>query len=550
MSHEKATSIHLLLEVEVLLGGGQNPANVPQVIEAMRRVWNAAAVGVSAGQSLIVDGDRAQLLPEESPAMQRALEQSLFSPEILREEKHILLPLIGIQAQQGILQIASPQLEPPSDVLHMIGRQLGIALENAERFRMMYRQATELDWLNKFGDSLLNLLSSLQIDEVVGRIMSAVKDMLEVEETSILLKDIETADLILWHYRPPERDLSFRLKSGQGIAGWVLETGEGARVNDVQQDKRWESTIDTGADFTTRSLLAMPIRLDDAIIGVVEAVNKIDGQFSEDDELLLETLAKWAAIAIGNANTFDELKRTHERLSDAKKQAAMAQMVLNLAHKINNSVGAIRVWAMEAYHELSGENFDTFELKALLGNIMANVGETLLMVRRIRSATEIAADDIEPVNIVEVLENAVRASRVHAGIQIERQYESDLPPVAAETERLVEVFLNLVNNAGDALGACGRITMSLHRTGSGAVEVGIQDNGDGIPEHLQPTVFDPFVTSKTDGLGLGLWMVKLYVELINGSINLNTAPGKGTTFRVTLPAWQGGRLEAWKTGVR
>ena len=550
MSHEKATSIHLLLEVEVLLGGGQNPANVPQVIEAMRRVWNAAAVGVSAGQSLIVDGDRAQLLPEESPAMQRALEQSLFSPEILREEKHILLPLIGIQAQQGILQIASPQLEPPSDVLHMIGRQLGIALENAERFRMMYRQATELDWLNKFGDSLLNLLSSLQIDEVVGRIMSAVKDMLEVEETSILLKDIETGDLILWHYTPPERDLSFRLKSGQGIAGWVLETGEGARVNDVQQDKRWESTIDTGADFTTRSLLAMPIRLDDAIIGVVEAVNKIDGQFSEDDELLLETLAKWAAIAIGNANTFDELKRTHERLSDAKKQAAMAQMVLNLAHKINNSVGAIRVWAMEAYHELSGENFDTFELKALLGNIMANVGETLLMVRRIRSATEIAADDIEPVNIVEVLENAVRASRVHAGIQIERQYESDLPPVAAETERLVEVFLNLVNNAGDALGASGRITMSLHRTGSGAVEVGIQDNGDGIPEHLQPTVFDPFVTSKTDGLGLGLWMVKLYVELINGSINLNTAPGKGTTFRVTLPAWQGGRLEAWKTGVR
>ncbi|HLA41918.1 MAG TPA: ATP-binding protein, partial [Aggregatilineales bacterium] len=241
---------------------------------------------------------------------------------------------------------------------------------------------------------------------------------------------------------------------------------------------------------------------------------------------------------------------THERLSDAKKQAAMAQMVLNLAHKINNSVGAIRVWAMEAYHELSGENFDTFELKALLGNIMANVGETLLMVRRIRSATEIAADDIEPVNIVEVLENAVRASRVHAGIQIERQYESDLPPVAAETERLVEVFLNLVNNAGDALGASGRITMSLHRTGSGAVEVGIQDNGDGIPEHLQSTVFDPFVTSKTDGLGLGLWMVKLYVELINGSINLNTAPGKGTTFRVTLPAWQGGRLEAWKTGVR
>jgi signal transduction histidine kinase len=374
---------------------------------------------------------------------------------------------------------------------------------------------------------------------VAGSILNAVKDLLDVEETSILLKDMETGDLILWQYTPPQRNLTIRLQPGQGIGGWVLATGKSAIVNDVRADERWANQFDKGNQFTTRSMLAVPILLNQEVIGVIEALNKLNGDFIEADERWLRTLSQWAAVAIGNANTYAELKRTHERLSDAKKQAAMAQMVLNLAHKINNSVGALRVFALEALEESAQLQSDPTYLIATIRSILENAEETLLMVRRIREATELQSNSLMAVEVVPCLEAAIEASRLAKQITIERDYASAIVPVAASPERLTEVFVNILDNAADALGQQGLVRLTLRPTDTPSVEVLIQDNGAGIAEHLRASLFDPFVTSKANGLGLGLWMVKLYIELIGGSINVNTATGKGSTFRIILPAWEG-----------
>jgi signal transduction histidine kinase len=84
----------------------------------------------------------------------------------------------------------------------------------------------------------------------------------------------------------------------------------------------------------------------------------------------------------------------------------------------------------------------------------------------------------------------------------------------------------------------GRVSLICRRTANQSLEVLIEDNAGGIPDELVGRVFDPFVTTKDDGLGLGLWMVKLYIELINGNISMRSTSGEGTVFRITLPAWQ------------
>jgi signal transduction histidine kinase len=173
-----------------------------------------------------------------------------------------------------------------------------------------------------------------------------------------------------------------------------------------------------------------------------------------------------------------------------------------------------------------------------LEGVLSNAEETLSMVRRIRSATELRAGDIRPVDVVNVLETALHVSRIAPTIAIDRDYAADVPTVGADAERLVEVFVNLLDNAGDAMGTNGRVSLICRRTANQSLEVLIEDNAGGIPDELVGRVFDPFVTTKDDGLGLGLWMVKLYIELINGNISMRSTSGEGTVFRITLPAWQ------------
>lgn len=449
------------------------------------------------------------------------------------------VPIVGAEGHLGTLNLFSSRAwgETEVQILNLIGQQLGVALENATYFAQMKLQTSELKWIDQFGDSLLNLISSLQIQDVAAGIMSATKDLLEVEEASIMLKDYESGDLILWSHTPPEKNLSIRLKPGQGIAGWVVEYGKTAVVNDVQKDPRWEGTIDEKGGFTTRSIVAVPIKTEEEILGVIEGINKVNGAFTESDVDMLLTIAKWAAIGVGNANRFEMLKHTSEQLADAKKQASMAHMVLNLAHKINNSVGAVRVWAMEMVDELKQNTATPSELRIMVENVLHNAEETLLMVRRIRGATELRPGDIRPMEIEGVLETAIQFSRIGSNMEVVRHYEPNVPRVGADAERLVEVFLHLINNAIDVMDGQGTLTLTYRQAHNGNVEVLIQDDGQGIPDHMRSKIFDPFVTNKTDGLGLGLWMVKLYIELIGGKISASST-GKGTTFRISLPAWE------------
>ncbi|NJL92374.1 MAG: GAF domain-containing protein [Anaerolineae bacterium] len=547
--------LRLLHDLTIALSGGRNLVmGLPVALWRIKTVFQADAIALTYRHSDLIDspltiGNPLLLLPDDHPTLQHIHRHVnplfLSAHETANPEASasLLMRLAYGDVPLGHLQIASANAQvnwqvAEHQLFQMAASALGVALLNGEEFRAMQRQSSAFGWLDKFGDSLLNLLSSLRIDHVAERIMMAARDLLEVEEASIMLKDYESDDLILWKNIPAERHLSIRLKPGQGIAGWVLEYGKTATVNDVTQDLRWEPAFDLADGFTTRSIIAVPIFIEDEVVGVVEGINKVAGKFSAEDEVMARALAKWAAIAIGNANAYDELRRTSEQLAEAKKQSAMANMVLSLAHKINNSVGAIRVWAMEARDELATPRAQLAELRYLTESVLNNTEETLLMVRRIRGATELRLGDLQPCSLAETLEAAVQFSRLAPSVVIQRYYEPELPPVGADPERLVEVFLNLVNNAADALGRSGVLTLTCRYAQNGLLEVLVQDNGDGVPEHLRDRIFEPFVSGKQDGLGLGLWMVKLYIELLGGAISMTSSP-KGSTFRITLRAWEG-----------
>jgi hypothetical protein len=227
------TYFSFLQNIERTLGGGRGVKyGLPSTLQKVIALFRVDAIEIRLNTPILSElrlpshyGDFGRVTPE-TPSVEAL---------IVGAEGHL-----GTMILYGSRAWSENELQ----VLHLIAQQLGIALENATYFAQMKLKTSELKWIDRFGDSLLNVISSLQIQEVAGRIMSATKDLIEVEEASIMLKDYESSDLILWSHTPPEKDLSIRLKPGQGIAGWVVEYGKAAIVNDVKKDPRWEPAID------------------------------------------------------------------------------------------------------------------------------------------------------------------------------------------------------------------------------------------------------------------------------------------------------------------
>ena len=154
---------------------------------------------------------------------------------------------------------------------------------------------------------LLN--STLNVDELLELIMSSASELLNAETSSLLLLDQESGDLVI-HVatgKPGEQVERRHVPAGQGIAGAVLESGEAANVSDPKNDSRFYATMDEATGFETKNILALPLKVRDETIGVVEVINKRDGDFTENDEALAGALANQAAIAIDNARLYAKL---------------------------------------------------------------------------------------------------------------------------------------------------------------------------------------------------------------------------------------------------
>jgi PAS domain S-box-containing protein len=250
--------------------------------------------------------------------------------------------------------------------------------------------------------------------------------------------------------------------------------------------------------------------------------------------------------ALAVLRDLSRLKALEAEVRRGERLAALGQMALALAHEIRNPLGAIRGVGQLLGGELGAGPYRE-HLEVMLGEIdrVNRVMEALLdLGRPMRFA-------FAPVNLHELLERvcllAEPAARAQT-VQLVRRYDPSLPPLWADTDRLTQVFQNLVQNGVEAMPGGGRLTLTTRLSldpvyakvdvGGGPrplVEVLVGDEGEGIPDELRDRVFDPFVTTKPRGLGLGLAIAHRIVEEHRGAVRVQSTPGKGTTFSVYLP---------------
>jgi two-component system NtrC family sensor kinase len=181
--------------------------------------------------------------------------------------------------------------------------------------------------------------ATLEEPEVFRRVVQNVTRILQIEACSLLLVDQKTGELefAITLKGDQARYSAFRLKAGQGIAGWVAKHGEPLLIPDVTKDSRFYAQVDQSTGFESRSILCAPLKAKGRVIGVLEAINKHgqeeDARFTEEDLEMLTALASWVAVAVENA-------RLNRATRDMAAAAALKQTVTAMAHHINNRLTA------------------------------------------------------------------------------------------------------------------------------------------------------------------------------------------------------------------
>jgi signal transduction histidine kinase len=262
-----------------------------------------------------------------------------------------------------------------------------------------------------------------------------------------------------------------------------------------------------------------------------------------------EQTRRYRLVAGELAETNRQLQRAQAEARRSERLAALGQLSAGLAHEIRNPLGVIKGSAEMLNQKLQESNPLASELA---GYISSEVNRLSILVTRFLNFARPLSAEPAPHDITALLDHAVasvreaslRNSGPDAPVTVQKRYARDLPPVPLDEALFEQAFVNLVQNAYEAMGEQGG-TLSLdvapsHENGHAGVEVRLKDSGPGIPAELREQVFNPFVTTKPTGVGLGLSIVSKIVDEHRGSIRVESAPGKGTCFIVFFPLQQKG----------
>ena len=208
--------------------------------------------------------------------------------------------------------------------------------------RELARRVSQLTALYEVAQGLASILD---LDELIRVILQEAERVLQVDVTSIMLLDERTGELIFRSGTGKGAELLIgrRLQPGQGIAGWVARTGQPLLVPDTQSDPRFDPVFDRITNWHTRSVLCVPLMVKGRVIGVLEALNKPKGGFTQDDKAVLSSLAASAAVAIENARLYKTLQESRDQVAAHSRALEKRLGELSRLQKMTMELGRVTI---------------------------------------------------------------------------------------------------------------------------------------------------------------------------------------------------------------
>lgn len=398
--------------------------------------------------------------------------------------------------------------------------------------------------LQRLLDISLHLNSATDLDDLLTYIIEAVTHLLDCEAGSLLLFDEPTGTLRFVASTGSSHEELARIPVplNDSIAGHVYVTGDTVIHQNVSQAEKHFGAVGDAVAFQTRSLLAVPLSIEDRTIGVLEALNRRTGDFTEEDEAVLLAFATQAALAIRNARQLEYIQSAYERLQafERFRNEFLALASHELRTPLSVLTQVLEILGTEGSEMQKAFTADAQQaagrLKAIIDS-MAQLEALRLGTVRTQRHTVHLADVIDRVG--ELFGPLCRKQ----GVRLTVELRDGTASVWSDEDRLLRILGNALRNSLAATAAEGSIHVACQQTGDRTVMISVTDSGVGISPDDLAKVFDEYyqvehhLTRERGGLGIGLAVARQLAAVDDGVVHLHSdGAGKGAVFTLTLPA--------------
>jgi len=339
-------------------------------------------------------------------------------------------------------------------------------------------------------------------------------------------------------------------KPGDGFLGQTILDGNTRLLNNLQraQDPYVDSIIAEGLHTTTY----IPLVTKGKPIGVMCVSRHTPIKFSSDYMEFLSAIGNQVGVAVDNANLYENIKRAFRELKEAQEQiiqteklASLGKLAATIAHEINNPLAVVLTYIRLMIKLMDRNSFSLERLEDIsryLSTMDAETSKCGEIVKNLLAFSRQSAISIDSHSITDIINRTltlISHDLKMKGIRLEKTIQADLPNAQCDFKQIQQALVNLIYNASDAMQDGGVLTVSAGRTAGNEqfLNVMVSDTGCGICEKDKEKIFDPFFTTKEEGKGVGLGLSVVYgiITRHKGSIEVDSAPGKGSTFTVSLP---------------
>lgn len=475
--------------------------------------------------------------------------------------RHLARPLAVLS--QAAHQVAEGSYNQQINLAHSENE----FVELAQAFNQMSKELTVRFRQNQLLlDETENQAERLQVLNQISRAVSSTLDLdsLYVILENELSKIINFDGLTILIYQP---DATFRVaySNGQSVldsstVGTLLEGDTPIELNrggstylpDVNQQITEIGQPDNLGNLPLRSQLMIPIRRQGQLLGLLILASQYSAEYSPEQVDLIEAIGVQLAIAIQNgrvyqqlAKAYEELEGTQRALKHSARQSALGEMAAGIAHDFNNLVTTIMGCTQLLQLKLQPAEPED---QQLLNTILSSSMDAAAIISRISEfgrQRQPGSNDVVDLN--EVVKGTVEltrpywlstAQRTNSQVSLSINLNNAPALVVGNLTELREVLTNLIVNAVDAMPQGGELSIST-RAIDDRIELAVKDTGAGMSEEVKKHIFEAFYSTKGEkGSGLGLAVSYGIISQYNGQIEVESEPGQGSTFRITLPRKQ------------
>ncbi len=467
-------------------------------------------------------------------------------PGIKRPQAIAGFPLIQGNRVLGVFNVAflNPHTftEDELRTLNLLADHAALGIQRARLFEELNHRLNQLSTLYHMAQQTT---SSLALDQVLEAIVAQLRTVISCRAICIFLPDKSMQELRIaaaTGLKPEFRERT-RPKIGEGVSGLVFQQVRPIYVKNIP-----EEAPDLHTDPSIRSLLVVPLIAKSKVIGTLSVDSTAVDAFTPGDERLLTIVAAQAASAIENAQLFEaekeraeELKRAYEELKELDR--LKSQFVQNVSHELRTPLtfikGYIDLLTEEALGSLNQRQKQSLDIVVRKTDAITRLVNDIITLQEIEALPMIKS--LIPLKeMLTMVAATAQAAAMNAHIELRVEIPEQEMWILADTDRLTQVFDNLIGNAIKFSPDGGSITISA-QDGGDCWLVAVRDTGIGIPADRLEKIFERFyqvdgsTTRRFGGTGLGLAIAREIVTAHNGKIWAESILGKGSTFFVSLP---------------